>query len=216
MIRWIAWLLMSLLASSLLASPTIIPADRNTGQRSDKQLRAVRISGESPKIDGKLDDVAWQIAHFNSDFRQKDPVEGAPATDKTEVAILYDDKGLYIGARLHCRNPQSLRMHLDRRDRWGPAEQFIVSIDSHHDRRTAYEFGVNTAGVRFDMFNPQDNEQARDFTFDRVWHAQTSRDSVSWSAEMFIPFSQLRVGDQPVQTWGINFNRFISDRNEDV
>lgn len=213
---WIPWILVLGLASSALAAPPVIPADHGSSQPAQKRLQAVRIDGQPPKIDGKLDEAVWKLAQFSADFRQKDPVEGAPATDKTEVAILYSDEGLYIGARLHSRDPQKLRMHLDRRDRWGPAEQFIVSIDSHHDRRTAYEFGVNTAGVQFDMFNPQDQEQFRDFTFDRVWHAHTGRDSVSWTVEMHIPFSQLRFSDNPEQVWGINFNRFISDRNEDV
>src|SRR5690606_32429802 len=92
----------------------------------------------------------------------------------------------------------------------------IVSIDTYHDRRTAYGFGVNTSGVRFDRYNPEDNEFVRDFSWDPVWDAHTAKENGSWTVEMRIPFSQLRFIDRERQVWGINFNRWIPDRNEDV
>jgi hypothetical protein len=185
-------------------------------QTPPKVIVARHTNPHAPKLDGKLDDAVWQTADFIDDFLQKDPVEGGQPTDRTEVAVIYDDKNLYIGARCYSSDPGSLRMHLDRRDRHGPAELFIVSIDSYFDRRTAYGFGVNTAGVQIDRYNPDDDEGWRDYTFDPVWVARTAVDSVSWTLEMRIPFSQLRFNDKPEQTWGINFNRWIPERNEDV
>ena len=183
---------------------------------SRKEIRASRANPHPPHVDGKLDDPAWASAKFTSDFVQKEPVEGAPPTESTQVAIVYDDDALYIGARCFSRKPGALRRHLDRRDRQGPAEQFIVTIDSYLDRRTAYGFGVNTAGVRFDRYNPEDNEYSRDFTYDPVWSARSLVDSVSWTTEMRIPFSQLRFTDKTEQIWGINFNRWVPGRNEDI
>lgn len=181
-----------------------------------KEVRAVRAAPAAPHLDGRLDDPAWGAAHFVSDFLQKEPVEGAVPTESTQVAVVYDADALYIGARCYSRAPDRLRRLLDRRDRQGPAEQFIVTIDSYLDRRTGYGFGVNTAGVRFDRYNPEDFEFNRDFTYDPVWSARTGIDSVSWCVEMRIPFSQLRFNKRSEQVWGINFNRWVPARNEDI
>ncbi|MDZ4724237.1 MAG: DUF5916 domain-containing protein [candidate division Zixibacteria bacterium] len=185
-------------------------------ERPRKELRATKVTGTSPSVDGRLDDGIWKTAVFISDFLQKDPVEGGQPVEKTEVAIVFDDAAIYIGARMHSVHPENLRMFLDRRDNQGPTEQFIVSIDSYLDRRTCYGFGVNTSGVRFDRYTESDNEFDRDFSYNPVWEAKTSRDSSAWYAEIRIPFSQLRFNNIDKQTWGINFNRWVPERNEDV
>ena len=180
-----------------------------------KNIRAVKANPHAPKIDGKLDDAIWQQAEFHSDFLQRLPDEGAQPLEKTEVAVVYDEHTLYVGARLYCDNPEQLRMHLERRDNQGPAEQFIVSIDSYYDRRTGFGFGVNTSGVRFDRYYPEDSEGGADYSFNPVWHAHTSVDDKGWIAEIAVPFSQLRFTAKQEQVWGINFNRWIPERNED-
>lgn len=181
-----------------------------------KRITAHRIDPRSVRLDGAVDEAAWRPEFFVSDFLQKEPTQGAPPSEKTEVAILYDDAALYIGARMTCLDPENIGMHLDRHDNQGPTEQFIVTIDTYHDRRTGYGFGVNTSGVRFDRYNPEDDEYVRDYSFDPVWEAKTSRDEHGWMVEMRIPFSQLRFIDREQQVFGINFNRWIPDRNEDV
>lgn len=180
-----------------------------------KTIRAVSANQQPPKGDGKLDDAIWQQAEFHSDFLQRLPDEGAQPLEKTEVAIVYDEHTLFVGARLYCDNPAQLRMHLERRDNQGPAEQFIVSIDSYYDRRTGFGFGVNTSGVRFDRYYPEDSEGGADYSFNPVWQAHTSVDEKGWIAEIAIPFSQLRFTAKPEQVWGVNFNRWIPERNED-
>ena len=191
-----------------------------TAQSADaaltKRITAQRIDGRAVDVNGDLDEPVWRKGRFTSDFLQKEPVQGAPPTDVTEVAVLYDDAAVYIGARLYCKDPAALQMHLDRHDNQGPTEQFIVTIDTYHDKRTAYGFGVNTSGVRFDRYNPEDDEYQRDYSWDPVWEAKTSRDEHGWTVEMRIPFSQLRFIDREPQVWGINFNRWIPNRNEDV
>jgi hypothetical protein len=184
-------------------------------ERERKQIRAVRIT-QPPRLDGRLDDTAWQNAMFVSDFLQKEPVEFGEPTEKSEVAIVYDDYALYVAARMYSNNPRALRRHLDRRDNQGLAEQIIVTFDTYHDRRTAYGFGVNVAGVRFDRYHPEDAEHPRDFSYNPVWKARTALNDSSWTAEIMIPFSQFRFNNAEEQIWGINFNRWVPSRNEDI
>ncbi len=181
-----------------------------------KHTRAVKFNSYELKLDGKLDDAVWKNAIFVSDFLQKEPDQGASPTVKTEVAIVYDEKAIYIGARMYCENPGALRMHLDRHDVQNQSEQLIVALDTYLDRRTAYVFGVNTAGVRFDRYHYEDSESTRDFSFDPVWNAKTAVDEKGWTAEMRIPFSQLRFNSIDKQVWGVNFNRWIPAKNEDI
>lgn len=185
-------------------------------QTPPKRAEAIRLVG-SIHIDGRLDDGDWGRARFFNDFRQKEPVENATPGDQTEVAFLFDDRALYVGARMRSRTPDAVPRDLTRRDQYGNAEHLVVSLDPFHDRRTAYSFSVTSSGVRRDYYNPRDDEgfQNRDFTFDPVWEAKVQFDSTGWTAEMRIPFSQLRFTRRDVQEWGLNLNRWIPARNED-
>ena len=185
-------------------------------QNVHKEIRAARVDNGAIKVDGVLDDAGWGKAQFVSDFLQKNPEEGARPTDSLRVAIMYDDHAVYVGARMFSAHPERLRMHLDRRDIEGPAEQLIVMLDTWHNHRTAYAFGINPAGVRFDRFHPEDNVGPMDFSYNAVWAAKTSRDPDGWSAEMRIPFSQLRFNNQDELVWGVNFDHWIPERQEDV
>ncbi len=180
-----------------------------------RTARAARIDGAAPHLDGRLDDPAWRSAEFTSGFIQKDPNEGAPSLDETDVAFLYDDAALYIGARMTCEDPTKIRSTLARRDESGNSERIIVSLDTYRDRRTAYTFAVTASGVRIDYHHPGDHERDRDYSFDPVWEARTAIDSAGWTAEMRIPLSQLRFNPGERQTWGLNMNRWTPTRNED-
>ena len=179
-----------------------------------KVLQASRVAADV-RIDGRLNDPAWRDARFISDFFQREPVEGAPATTRTEVAIVYDDDALYIGARMHSLGPDDVSALMTRRDNGGNAERIVFSIDSYRDRRTAYTFGITATGVRVDYYQPSDQEHSRDYSWDPVWQARAAIDSTGWTAELRIPFSQLRFTDREVQVWGININRWIPTRTED-
>jgi hypothetical protein len=178
-----------------------------------KRLEARRID-RPIAVDGRLDDIVWRSATFAADFTQREPQEGAPATQPTEVAIAFDDDALYVGARLHSTTPGTIRALVTRRDREGSSEQLVVSFDTYRDRRTAYTFAVNAAGVRIDYYHPADFEETRDYTYDPVWEARTAHDSTGWSAEFRIPFSQLRFNASAEQLWGVNITRLVPDRNE--
>ena len=179
------------------------------------EARAVRVGGAAPEVDGRLDEAAWAQAPAVTGFRQKVPDEGAPASERTELRILYDDHALYIGARMHSARPGSIQAPVGRRDQGGEADQLLVSLDTWLDRRTAWTFGVTAAGVRLDSYHPSDTEDLQDSSFDPVWEAKTRVDSAGWTAEMRIPFSQLRFNRGASQRWGMNARRVVPARNEE-
>ncbi|HEX8320235.1 DUF5916 domain-containing protein [Longimicrobium sp.] len=187
-------------------------ARREAGAR--KQARAVRVEGRPPAIDGRLDEAAWAQATPISDFVQKLPTEGAAPTADTEVRFLYDAAYVYVGARMRAA-AEGIRAPITRRDNGILAEFIRVSFDTYQDRRTAYSFGITAAGARLDGYHSTDSE-AQDVRYDPVWEARVARDPGGWTAEMRIPLSQLRFIARPEQTWGLNVNRWIPSREEDL
>ena len=180
-----------------------------------KQAQAIEIENNSVSIDGRLDDEVWANANFLDQFFQRTPDEGAAATERTEVAFVFDENALYIGARMYSSNPDEIQATVARRDQGFNSERLIISLDTYLDRRTAYSFSISASGVRGDYFHPQDESRNRDFSYDPVWIANARIDSLGWTAEMRIPFSQLRFEDKEEQDWGLNINRFIPNKNED-
>jgi hypothetical protein len=176
-----------------------------------RMVRAARASTEIA-LDGSLTDAAWAVALPVSDFTQREPNEGAPATERTEVRVLYDDHALYIGARLLDRSPDSVRAQLARRDRISNSDRFLVFLDCYRDRRTGFYFGINAAGTLYDGTLYNDDWDSD--TWDGVWEGRVGRDSLGWSAELRIPYSQLRFQREKSHRWGINFKREIARRNE--
>ncbi|HET6616694.1 MAG TPA: DUF5916 domain-containing protein [Gemmatimonadota bacterium] len=179
------------------------------------RVEAIRIRSGTPSIDGRLDDEVWQSARWTTDFIQKEPDQGQAARLQTEIAFLFDDGALYVGARMRSDSPDQIGNLMTRRDEPGNSERLIVSLDTYLDRRTAYTFAVTAAGVRLDYFHPFDNEFERDYTFDPVWEAETEVGSDGWTAEMRIPFSQLRFNSGQDLVWGLNINRYVPSINED-
>ena len=183
--------------------------------RSGKSILVVR-APRAPNIDGRLTDAVWTDAPFISDFRQRQPIENGEPTRRTEIAFAYDSEALYVAARMFIEGPQDVQAVMTRQDVTGAAERIIVSLDTFRDRRTAYSFAVTAAGVRADWFHPDDDTHQRDRSFDPVWQARVTMAADRWSAEMRIPFSQLRFPASDEQRWGININRYIPQRNEDI
>ena len=130
-----------------------------------------------------------------------------------EVRFAYDDDALYVGARMS--STAALQAPMGRRDEGDQSEYFGVYLDTYFDRRTAYAFGVTAAGVRLDEYFPNDDDDGDD-SFDPVWLARTSRDDQGWTAELWIPFSQLRFTERNPQVWGLNVKRWVPSLNEEV
>jgi hypothetical protein len=179
-----------------------------------KQATAVRVAAESIRLDGRLDEEAWRVIPAVTDFVQKEPVEGAPPTDRMEVRFAYDDSALFVGARLHSQDP--VRAVLGRRDEGDQAERLLVSLDTYLDRRTASTFGVTASGVRLDHYYATDHDWNDDPGFNPVWQARAAIDGQGWTAELSIPFAQLRFTDRNPQVWGLNIQRIVPARNEEV
>ena len=207
--RDIAFLLSWILLAATVAS------GQDNGASRGKRATAVRVAEDAIRVDGRLDEPSWGLAPALVDFVQKEPIEGAPPTEKMEIRFVYDSSAMYIGARMY-KNPGSpIQAPMGRRDRFEQAENIQVALDTFHDRRTAYVFGVTAAGVRIDRFHPEDNETTVDEGFDPVWQARTNVDEQGWTAELWIPFSQLRFTDAPEQLWGLNVHRYIPTLDED-
>ena len=178
-----------------------------------QSVQAVRVS-DSPRLDGRLTEAVWRAAPAVTNLTQREPDEGAPAIENTEVRFAYDDDALYVGARMFSRDPNAIRALITRRDREGSSEQIVISLDTYRDRRTASTFSVTPAGVRIDYYHATDSEGDRDSDWNPVWEAATDIDSLGWSAELRIPFNQLRFSPGVTQEWGVNVVRRVPARNE--
>ena len=181
---------------------------------------------DHPILDGRLDEQVWARARPITEFTQLDPEEGKPASARTEVRIVYDAEALYIGAWMHDSHRPSSR--LVRRDAYVlDSDWFSVAIDSYHDHLSAFRFSVNPAGVRRDeIFTSSgrtvntsttvvtDRGGLADQSWDPVWDVATTLSDSGWTAEIRIPFSQLRFSPADEQTWGLQMERRIARRQE--
>jgi uncharacterized protein DUF5916/cellulose/xylan binding protein with CBM9 domain len=185
-------------------------------------VQAVRLHQELT-IDGRLDEDAWQRATPATQFTQTQPLEGPPATQRTEVRFLFDDDALYIGARMYdSLGRKGVRTRLARRDDQidldnGPSSQITsdkltITLDPYHDHLTRAAFEINPSGVIGDALGAGGSNL--DASWDPVWQAATQIDSLGWTAEIRIPFSQLRYSRDTNQTWGLEIVRVIDRLNE--
>jgi hypothetical protein len=142
------------------------------------------------RIDGELNEATWSTAEPITAFVQREPAEGAAPTYRTEARVAYDDNAIYIAVRAFDPQPDKIKAFLTRRDVDSSSDWLRVYIDSYHDRRTAYSFAVNPAGVKVDTYHYNDTNS--DDSWDAVWDVAAERDAEGWHAEFRIPYSQLR------------------------
>jgi hypothetical protein len=208
-------LLLAWAAPALVSAQTVHQPTRASTDTALPTLTAVR-TDTRPVIDGRLDDPEWADAPVATDFVQTRPHAGRPASQRTEVRILYDDAALYVAARMYDTAPDSIVAQLARRDVDVHSDWFHVGIDSYFDRRTAFTFGINPAGVKVDLLLFDDTNA--DMGWDAVWEGAAQRDEHGWTAEFRIPFSQLRFSPPQAgheQVWGLNFRRHIARSGEE-
>jgi Domain of unknown function (DUF5916)/Carbohydrate family 9 binding domain-like len=202
----------------LLLATLSVPQDRPSvpvAPPHDSMIRtsAVR-AARPPAIDGRDDDPVWRDAPPVTAFREFQPVQGKTPTYATLAKFAYDDHNLYVFVRASDPDPATIARLLARRDGWPPGDHIVVVLDSYHDRRTGYEFGVCPSGARYDAVLSNDGDE--DSAWDGVWDVATTVDSLGWTAEFRIPLSQLRYADAPSHTFGLAIARDIGRTNERV
>jgi hypothetical protein len=176
-------------------------------------VRATRIH-EPITMDGRLDDPVYAEVLPVSDFVQQEPIEGMPATEKTEAWVLFDDENLYVSCRCWDSQPERIVANDMRRDSSNLRQQdnFGVGLDTFHDRRNGYLFSVSPVGGFNDI--AISDERTLNMDWNTVVDAKVGRFEGGWIAEFAIPFKSLRYGPGREQVWGINFRRTVRSKNE--
>jgi len=176
-----------------------------------KLLNAHRIS-DAPKIDGSLSDGSWREAMGGTDFVEFSPDPNTPSSQRTVVKVLYDDKAVYVSAKMYDSNG-NIRRELGLRDDDNVnADRFEVFIDPFMSGQNAYKFGVTSSGVQLDSRITPDGEE---ISWDEVWTVDTHIEIDGWVAEFKIPYSAFRFPERDFQTWGLNFKRVIRSTREE-
>ena len=233
-----------LLMSSLTAPAAAQPAGPPSGRLAveSQQLstsvvplvRALRIEA-GPEVDGEvLSDPAYAGAMLATGFVQSRPFEGEPASERTEVRIVYSADTLYFGIVCYTADPGTIIVADSRRDsNLTETDSFRIILDTYHDGLNGFVFGTNPAGVEYDgqltnegqgsgggAGRPGGSQQQRgsgggfNLNWDGVWQVETRISDIGWTAEIAIPFRTLRYPPSDDQTWGMNFQRNIRVRNE--
>ena len=226
-------------ACAAVATPAGAQQDRvvagfeRSGQGSAKVMDAAPVE-QPPVLDGNvLGDPAWAAAAPATGFRQNAPDEGQPATERTEVRILFGEGTLYVGVVCYDRDPSAIIMNDSRRDSsMADADSFMMVLDTFLDRQNGFVFGTTAAGQEYDgqVINEGGDRggfgQAGDGGFSRgsgggfnlnwdgAWQVRTAVSDIGWSAEFAIPFRTIRYPARETQSWGVNFQRNIRRRNE--
>ena len=204
----------------------LVAAHPAVAQESWEEYRVDAVKVEQrPRIDGVLDEALWQGAAVIDQFVQQEPDEGAPATERTEVRVLYDGSSLFLGVRAFHSNAEGVVATEMRRDgdRILDEDNFQVILDTFMDLKTAYMFVVTPLGAQLDqqVFDEGGRDRrasvnAVNRDWDGVWSVATSQAPEQWVAEIEIPMVTLRFPDADPQSWGINFMRNIRRKNEQV
>jgi len=165
----------------------------------------VRLQGELPRIDGRLDDAAWQEGEWSGDYTQQIPTEGAEPSHPTEIKILYDDENVYVAIRAYD-DPEGMQRYPGRRDDFA-GDIVGVCFDSYFDKRAGFEFDLTAGGGKIDLIL---GNESYDATWDAVWYGKVGLEEDAWTAEFQIPLSQLRYGPHEEQVWGLHSWRWIA------
>jgi hypothetical protein len=191
----------------LMAPAALAQAGEGAHPEPPPEATAARASA-ALTLDGALDEAVWEAATPVTGFRQSEPREGEPATQRTEVRFLFDDDALYVGARMFDdQGARGVRTQLVRRDVQPESDFLVLRFDTYHDHIGSAFFAVNPSGVKGDQLNG-------DPSWDPVWDAAMRVDSLGWTAEIRIPFSQLRFPVAREQTWGLQVDRRVARLNE--
>src|SRR5260370_2356069 len=216
----VAMCLSSLFLNAQL-QPNAQSKEKQIGAQEPLRTASASRIERAPKLDGTLDDPAWQQATPISNFLQREPFEGQPPTEQTEVRILYDKHQVYFGITFFDSDPKRIVATELRRDVSQELDDYFeIIIDSAHDRRNAYVFQISPLGTQRDALITE--EQRTDSStgdgdpgWDGVWNSEARITEQGWTATVAIPFATLNFMQSRNVVWGINFKRFIRRKNEE-
>ena len=176
-------------------------------------MEAVRLApGESITLDGRLDEAVWSRAVPAANFLQRDPDNGEPATEPTEVRIVYDADKLYMGVTLFDSDPDGLIYYQMGRDGFLPSDDKLQwAFDTFNDGQSAYWWEMNPAGSMADSLRGANNTNNRQW--DGIWDARTTRSEIGWIIEFEVPFRTMNFNPD-TDEWGANFQRTVARKNE--
>ncbi len=194
--------------------PAVGPGDERRIPAPTATTATAARATTAPVLDGKDDDRLWLVAPAITQFRQHDPVEDGDPRYRTEAKVGYDAKYLYVFVRAYDPAPDSIMAFLSRRDARTQSDYIHLMVDSYHDRRTGFRFTTNPLGVKRDIYISGDANE--DASWDAVWDVATAVDSLGWTAEYRIPFSQLRFPPGDAHTFGFAIWRDIARVNERI
>ena len=191
-----------------------------------------------PVMDGDvINDPVWAAAEPVSGFRQTTPDEGQPASQRTEVRVIYTADTLYFGVVCYDDDPSTIVVADSRRDSpLDETDSFQIILDTYLDQQNGFVFGTNPSGLEYDGQVTNEGQGSGRFggggfaggggrtqagsgggfnlNWDGSWNVQTRITDTGWTAEFAIPFRTLRYPTGTEQTWGMNFQRNIRRRNE--
>ena len=201
--------------AALALAPAPLQAQNGAGDMA-MVAHAVRVT-EPPRIDGILDDPLWAGIEPITDFRQREPMDGAPATERTEVRIAYDSENLYFGFVLHDSEPALIRRSiLHREGRIDQDDHVWIVLDSYYDRRNAYIFELNSLGTQGDALFTDESLTLDDWNWEGVYRSEARVTDEGWTLEVAIPFTTIRFSEAQAPDMGIAIRRAIRRKNEDV
>ena len=168
-----------------------------------------------PTIDGVLDELFWSTIEPVTGFRQRDPVDGAPASERTEVRIGYDEDALYFGMMMYDSEPHLILRNILQRGGWiDKDDRVVIALDTYHDGRNAYEFEIGALGAQDDALIS--DESREDWNWDGIYQTEARVTEDGWVLEVAIPFTTIRFDDPTTPVMGIALLRSIRRKNETV
>jgi len=186
----------------LLPAASVLQAAKSyTAQRTET----------APRIDGRLDEAVWKLAPSSGDLTQLQPRNGEKPFQKSDIRILYDQKGIYVGAMLYDTAPDSIDRREGTRDTFGNGDYFGIYLDPYGDHLTAYGFFLSSAGTQVDMRATISGGE--DASWDAVWLSEAVISDSGWCAGMSIPWSSLRFPPGNDRVWSMNMFRGITRYN---
>jgi Domain of unknown function (DUF5916)/Carbohydrate family 9 binding domain-like len=199
--------------SAAAQQPSEVGSDKTHRFASTTTIRAVEIP-TGVTLDGRLAESFWATVDSIDDFRQREPLAGSPATERTVVKVVRDGEALYIVVRCFDSDMRRVQASQLRRDADLSSDDNVqLLIDSFDDRRSAFLFGTNSNGVMWDaQFSGVDDLNEN---WNGIWEVGVSRDSTGWTAEFRIPFQTLRFHAGGDTQFGFNVRRFIRRKNEE-